>query len=161
VGSNPTLSANHFPETYARLKQLLIYLQDCAGCCVWYIGILKEKLMINLLLITSLTIASTSVLASGKNNEILFEDGEIATACGIVSSITHLKKSSGNTTLISIGPAYPDHVFSIVIQDEKLNFPDLHTDSLKGKRVCVTGIAEKYKGKAQIELKNEKDLKLD
>ena len=117
--------------------------------------------MKNLLLTISLTIASTSVLASGKNNEIFFEDGEIATACGIVSSITHLKKSSGNTTLINIGPAYPEHVFSIVVQDQQLNALDFKIDTLMNKRVCVTGIVESYKGKARIMLEDMADLKLD
>lgn len=104
---------------------------------------------------------SSQTFAASNKNEVFYEDGAVATACGIVSSVAAPTKATKYKTLINFGPAYPEHVFSIVITDEQLKLLDFKPDSLKGKRICVTGIIENYKGKAQIELKNSSDIKLD
>lgn len=104
---------------------------------------------------------SSQAFAANNKNEVFYEDGKVATACGVVSSVVASTKSTKYRTLITFGPAYPDHAFSIIIPDEQLKLLEFRPDSLEGKRICVTGIVEKYKGKAQIELKNANDLKLD
>lgn len=122
---------------------------------------MMEYPMLKLHSLSLLLLVPMQAFAAGKKNEVFYADGEVATACGIVSSVVVLTKSSKSTTLINFGPEYPDHVFSVVIADEQLGTLDFKPDSLKGKRICVTGIIEKYKGKAQVELKNKDDIRLD
>jgi hypothetical protein len=120
-----------------------------------------EQLMFKINSLLLLISVSSQTFAASNKNEVFYEDGAVATACGVVSSVVASTKSTKHKTLITFGPTYPDHAFSIIIPDEQLKLLEFRPDSLQGKRICVTGIVEKYKGKAQIELKNANDLKLD
>ena len=104
-------------------------------------------------------IAPVSLASNGiTEQEIMYEDGQIATVCGEVSSVMHDPNSSKARTLLNIGPEYPNHVFTVVILDKQRSQFSYELESLKGKDICVTGKIESYKGKAQLESGSEKDI---
>lgn len=75
--------------------------------------------------------------------------GEIATICGMVGSARFADTVRGQPTYINLGPAFPEHVFTIVIWGEnRYKFtpkPEFTDGSL-----CVKGRIEDYKGIPQI-----------
>ncbi len=77
--------------------------------------------------------------------------GKEKTVCGIVASATYAIRSRGQPTFLNLDEPYPNQIFTVVIwgSDRKKfeNFPETF---LKGKRICVTGIIETYRGKPQI-----------
>jgi len=73
------------------------------------------------------------------------------TVCGIVASATYAIRSRGKPTLLNLDQAYPDEIFTVVIWgSDRSKFKNPPETFLKGKRICVTGIIETYRGKPQI-----------
>ncbi|MCD4691226.1 hypothetical protein K8S17_07175 [bacterium] len=77
--------------------------------------------------------------------------GEEATVCGVVASAAYLGRSNGTPTFLNLDKPYPDQPFSIVIWGSTRGlFEDAPEALFDGRRVCVTGTIETYKGKPQI-----------
>jgi len=73
------------------------------------------------------------------------------TVCGIVASATYAIRSRGKPTFLNLDQPYPDEIFTIVIWGSDRNkFKNPPEVFFKGKRVCVTGIIETYRGKPRI-----------
>ncbi|HKQ90856.1 MAG TPA: DNA-binding protein [Blastocatellia bacterium] len=84
--------------------------------------------------------------------------GKHATVCGVVASANFATRSSRQPTFLNLDKPYPDHVFTAVIWIEdrpKFGKPE----TLKGKRVCVSGLVEEYRGKPQIVLQEADQLR--
>lgn len=75
--------------------------------------------------------------------------GERATICGIVGSTRYARETRGTPTYINLGPAFPNHVFTIVVWGEdRYKFP-YAPETLEG-AVCVRGTVGTYRNIPQI-----------
>jgi hypothetical protein len=84
--------------------------------------------------------------------------GKHATVCGIVTSANFATRSRRQPTFLNLDEPYPRHVFTAVIWIEdrpKFGKPE----TLKGRRVCVSGLVESYQGKPQIVLQEAEQLR--
>jgi len=84
--------------------------------------------------------------------------GKQATVCGLVASANFASRSKRQPTLLNLDKPYPDHIFTAVIWIEdrpKFGKPE----TLKGRRVCVSGMIESYQGKPQIVLRDTDQLR--
>ncbi len=81
--------------------------------------------------------------------------GKKVTVCAAVFGI----KTLANITQISIGGKYPNTPLTIVIFAKSYkNFTTPVEELYKNKNICVKGIVEDYKGKAQIIIENPDDI---
>jgi hypothetical protein len=103
---------------------------------------------------------ATSSASSDKITAAQAKDyvGKQATVCGIVASANFAARSKRQPTFLNLDKPYPDHIFTAVIWIEdraKFGTPE----TLKGKRVCVSGLIESYQGKPQIVLREAAQLR--
>ena len=59
-----------------------------------------------------------------------------------------------------MGGKYPDNAFTVVIFKDNAATFSYQLSTLDGQDICVTGLVKEYKGKAEIEVTNEKQIKL-
>lgn len=78
--------------------------------------------------------------------------GQYAQVCGIVASATYAERDRGQPTFLNLDRAFPNHVFTAVIWGSNRTKFSYRPESLKGKRICVDGRIEEYRGKPQIEV---------
>lgn len=84
--------------------------------------------------------------------------GKHATVCGVVASANFAARSKRQPTFLNLDKPYPDHIFTAVIWIEdrpKFGTPET---TLKGKKVCVSGLVESYQGRPEIVLRDAKQL---
>jgi len=86
--------------------------------------------------------AQQSFTAEGFKKDL----GKTGTLCDTVYS---LKIFSDTLTLINMGGIYPNQKYTVAIKSNKIN---LDWANLKGKRLCITGVFEMYKGRPEIEI---------
>jgi len=87
--------------------------------------------------------------------------GEEATVCGTVVSARYAAVSRGSPTFLNFERPYPEQVFTVVIWgSDRAKFGRPEVD-YKGKRVCVTGKIESYRGVPQIVLKDPRDIRVE
>jgi hypothetical protein len=72
--------------------------------------------------------------------------GKEKTLCDTVYS---LKIFSDTLTLVNMGGIYPNQKYTVAIKGNRIT---LDWTTLKGKKMCVTGVFEMYKGKPEIEV---------
>ena len=85
--------------------------------------------------------------------------GDYKTVCGKVVSGTYASSSRGNPTFLNLDKSYPNHYFTIVIWGKnRSNFSSPPENMYLYKDVCVEGIIETYRGKAQIEISNQSKI---
>jgi hypothetical protein len=78
--------------------------------------------------------------------------GEIATICGVVASGEYEPNEQSQPTLLDLGKAYPNAIFTAVIYgDNRQKFGTPET-SFRGKRICVPGPISEYHGKRRLSL---------
>jgi len=84
--------------------------------------------------------------------------GKQATVCGVVASANFAVRSKRQSTFLNLDKPYPNHIFTAVIRIEdrpKFGKPE----TLKGRRVCVSGLVLDYRGKPQIVLEGAEQLR--
>ena len=138
--------------------------------------ILEEQLMksaIRLSVVLERVLANKSVnplqatISTVKSNEpITAADaakhmGEIATVCDKVYGTKYLETSNSAPTFLNMGAAYPNCPFTVVVfGKDRPNFkerPELYYDN---KKVCVTGLIKEFKGKPEMIISNENEIKI-
>lgn len=95
-----------------------------------------------------------SITSTDAKNHI----GQRLTVCGVVMSASYAARSSGTPTFLYLDEQYRRHIFMAVIWGEdrrKFGTPEI---SLKEKRVCISGLIEKYQGVPQIVLRKTSQL---
>jgi hypothetical protein len=98
---------------------------------------------------------STATLAPG---DAVSHIGETATVCGVVASAKFAANSRSQPTFLDFDRPYPNPVFTAVIfgsDRSKFGTPEM---TLRGKRICVTGIISLYRGKAEVILRDPSQL---
>ena len=73
------------------------------------------------------------------------------TVCGTVASATYAIRTKGRPTFLNLDQPYPKQIFTVLIWGSDRNkFKNPPETFFKGKRICVTGIIESYRGKPEI-----------
>lgn len=86
--------------------------------------------------------------------------GERTTVCGKVYNAKFL--SPEGPTFLNMGAAYPGNPFTVVIYAKSRdNFSYRPEQLLEGKNICVTGKVIDYKGKAEIIVNSEADIRVE
>jgi DNA/RNA endonuclease YhcR with UshA esterase domain len=106
-------------------------------------------LVLVLALLTHPTVitAQETITAADANKYV----GQKATVCGIVASATFSSRSKGQPTFLNLDQPYPRQIFTVVIWGkDRRYFSSPPEIAYRGKRICVTGLVELYKGKPEI-----------
>jgi hypothetical protein len=74
----------------------------------------------------------------------------VAKVCGVVASAKFASSSKGQPTYLNLDKPYPNQVFTILIWGERRAAFGTPEKDLAGKRVCVTGTIQMYKGRSEI-----------
>lgn len=76
--------------------------------------------------------------------------GETATVCGTAVGVKYATTTRRQPTFINLDQPYPRQVFTALIWGS--DRPRFHyaLESLQGKRICIFGLIEEYKGRAEI-----------
>ena len=83
---------------------------------------------------------------------------ELATICGTVASAKYASSSRGQPTFLNLDRPYPQQIFTVVIWGtDRPKFGTPETEYL-GKRICVTGLIESYRGTPEIIVKEKSQL---
>jgi DNA/RNA endonuclease YhcR with UshA esterase domain len=73
------------------------------------------------------------------------------TVCGTVASATYAVRTKGRPTFLNLDQPYPNQIFTVLIWGSDRNkFQNPPESSFRGKRICVTGMIEEFRGKAEI-----------
>jgi hypothetical protein len=88
--------------------------------------------------------------------------GKTATVYGVVASANYAIQSKGQPTFLDLDKPNPDPIFiSLIWGHDRPNFGTGTPETeLKGKRICVTGKIEQYRGKPEIVLHDPSQLKV-
>ena len=101
-------------------------------------------------------------IASGviKPEEAQQHIGENQTVCGIVASTHYAKSSRGQPSFLNLDQPYPNQIFTILIWGEnRPKFKEAPEKYFKGKRICVTGVIEIYRGTPEIIVNDPSQIK--
>ncbi|HRI20037.1 MAG TPA: hypothetical protein PLA68_03760 [Panacibacter sp.] len=86
--------------------------------------------------------------------------GQTVTVCGKIFGGKYLDAVKNKPTFLNMGATYPNQLLTIVIWgDSRKNFSYAAEEKLKNKTVCVTGKVEMFKGKPQITINGENQIK--
>jgi hypothetical protein len=106
------------------------------------------------LLLYHLTIAQTEIALDSVSHYIGYD----IKVCDKVYS-TYQSTNPNRITYINFGGKYPNHTFSVIVFPKDLeNFDYIPSEYLKGKNICVTGLATEYHGKPQIVATHESQI---
>ena len=87
--------------------------------------------------------------------------GKSITVCSKVLD-TYEAKTGEKTTFLNFGKPYPNSTFTAVIFEADLSkFKYTPSVFLKGKNVCITGLVKIYKGKTEIVVTSEEQIKIE
>jgi hypothetical protein len=85
--------------------------------------------------------------------------GETASVCGTVVSTRYASSTKGQPTFLNLDKAYPNQVFTVLIWGSnraKFGAPE---SEYKGKRICVTGKIENFRGVPEIVASDPQQVK--
>ncbi len=82
-----------------------------------------------------------------------------ATVCGTVVATRVLKEAKG--VIVNLDQRFPNSLFSFTIWQNNIpNFSYEPATYLLNKKICVTGLITKYRGKPTMDIRNEKSIEL-
>jgi len=111
-------------------------------------------------LIPSLVLAQTEQTIQVK--EAYKYVGETKIVCGRIVSTKYLKRSSGGPIFLNFGRDYPNQQMTGLIWFGRFSdyFSYKPEKKLKRKTVCVKGLLTEHEGKTQMEIRTEKQIKI-
>ena len=88
--------------------------------------------------------------------------GETKIVCGRIVSTKYLKRSSGGPIFLNFGRDYPNQQMTGLIWFGRVSeyFSYKPEKKLKRKTVCVKGLISEHEGKTQMEIRTEKQIKI-
>jgi hypothetical protein len=114
-----------------------------------------------LLLITSICLWQISFSQTVPLDSVTNYAGKTITVCSKVQG-TFVTKGDKKVTYINFGKPYPNTTFTAVIfEDDLPNFKYTPSEYLKDKQVCLTGKITIYKGKPQMIITKEEQIKIE
>ena len=126
---------------------------------------IKLNSAINLIFI-SFFILSSTIFAQGEQaievKEAYKYVGENKIVCGRIVSTKYLKRSSGGPIFLNFGRDYPNQQMTGLIWFGRFSdyFSYKPEKKLKRKTVCVKGLISEHDGKTQMEIRTEKQIKI-
>lgn len=88
-------------------------------------------------------------------------EGQFIRVCDLVTGI-HVSTGKSVTTFINFGEPFPGNSFSMVIfQRDAEGFSYKPAEFLDNKKLCITGMVKIYKGKPEIIVTNEKQIRVE
>ena len=126
---------------------------------------IKFNSAINLIFI-SFFILSSTISAQGEQaievKEAYKYVGETKIVCGRIVSTKYLKRSSGGPIFLNFGRDYPNQQMTGLIWFGRFSdyFSYKPEKKLKRKTVCVKGLISEHDGKTQMEIRTEKQIKI-
>jgi DNA/RNA endonuclease YhcR with UshA esterase domain len=73
------------------------------------------------------------------------------TVCGMVANATYASQAKGEPTFLNLDQPFPRQIFTAIIWgDDRSKFKEPPELFFKGKRICVTGMIERYRGTPAI-----------
>ena len=113
-----------------------------------------KKIFTTLILLSILVFGSTLTTSQASSHI-----GEDATVCGKVLAGYYARSSNGQPTFINLDRAYPNQKFTIVIWgDDRYQFNNPE-NQYNGRKVCVSGYIDSYKGVPQIAVGSPSQIK--
>jgi len=98
------------------------------------------------LVATPLLLAQKTLTATDAKAHV----GEQATVCGKVVSTRWAESSRGSPTFLNLDQPYPNQIFTLVIWgSDRSKFGEPET-AYRGKRICVTGKINAFKGVPEV-----------
>lgn len=86
---------------------------------------------------------------------------ESATVCGNVVSARFSSSTKGQPTFLNLEKPYPNQIFTVVIWgSDRTKFGTPETE-YKGKRICVTGKIENFRGVPEIAASNPEQIRAE
>lgn len=86
---------------------------------------------------------------------------ESATVCGTVASARFSASTKGQPTFLNLEKPYPNQVFTVVIWgSDRTRFGTPETE-YKGKRICVTGKIQSFRGVPEIVAADPQQIKAE
>jgi DNA/RNA endonuclease YhcR with UshA esterase domain len=112
-------------------------------------------------LLTSICFQQISFAQTVPLDSVTNYEGKTITVCSKVQS-TYLTKGDKKTTYINFGKPYPNTTFTVVIFEGDLSkFKYTPSEFLKDKNICITGKVKIYKGKPEIIVTSEEQIKVE
>ena len=118
------------------------------------------------LIFISFFILSSTISAQGEQTIEVKEAykfvGETKIVCGRIVSTKYLKRSSGGPIFLNFGRDYPNQQMTGLIWFGRFSdyFSYKPEKKLKRKTVCVKGLISEHDGKTQMEIRTEKQIKI-
>ncbi len=172
-----TINSVDFVQWFNSSRSLLGNVYDFQGFTLDKAYLAKNKLLVEKqLLLAGMRLAAVlnklfysaappvdfAVLTAKYKNGLNVEEsinniGKKVTVCSKVYSI----RASASITQINIGGKFPNTPLTVVIFGKSYeNFKMAPEEMYKDKNICVKGIIEEYKGKAQIVVEKPEDIEL-
>ena len=76
--------------------------------------------------------------------------GESTKVCGVVASAKYATGTRKQPTFLNLDRPYPNQVFTALIWGSDRSAFPYAPEGLQGKRICVKGVIEVYKGRPEI-----------
>lgn len=96
---------------------------------------------------------TTEALPAITSDEAINYVGKKATVCGVVVEAVYLSHSQRKLTFLNFDQPHPDQAFDVVIEEaDRAKFTGAPEEMYKGKKICVTGLVNEFKGKAQMNI---------
>lgn len=94
-------------------------------------------------------------------DSLSYHEGQFIRVCATVTGI-HVSTGKSETTFINFGEPFPNNSFSLVIfQKDAETFSYKPAELLENKNICITGRVKIYKGKPEIIINNEKQIRIE
>ena len=114
-----------------------------------------------LLLLISICFQQISFSQTVPLDSAKFYEGKEITVCSKVMD-TYVSKSEDATTFLNFGNPYPKATFTAVIfEADASKFKYTPSVYLRGKNVCITGKVVIFKGKPEIIVASEEQIKVE
>lgn len=87
--------------------------------------------------------------------------GERGTVCGQVASTRYVPSANGEPTFLNLGRPYPDQFVTALIWGEhRPRFDRPPEEHSRGRRICVTGRIDDYRGVPQIVVRRPRQIEI-
>lgn len=94
-------------------------------------------------------------------DSLSYYKGQFIRVCATVTG-THVSTGKSETTFINFGEPFPNNSFSLVVfQKNAETFSYKPAEFLENKNICITGRVKMYKGKPEISINNEKQIRIE
>jgi hypothetical protein len=117
----------------------------------------KTLLMVGFALLTTAPLLAQKAITAAEARSHV---GEQATVCGKVISTLFAERTRSRPTFLDVDKPYAERVFTVLIWGmDRSKFGEPET-SYRGKRICVTGRIEDYRGTPEIVASDPSQVKV-